>query len=130
MHVEEMIDANPASAPFEASALATAIKACFACEEACSACADACLSEADVAAMVACVRLDLVCADMCGTTGRALARQGTDAEALRVVLEACIALCTRCGDECRGHSKHHDHCRLCAEACDECTRACGALLGR
>lgn len=127
MHVEDLIEENPEPAAFDTAALAHAIKAAFACEESCSACADACLGEDDPGAMVRCIRLDLVCADICGTVGRVLSRQGTPPAAVLPLLEACRTVCALCAEEC---SQHQDeHCRLCAEACNRCADACAALLG-
>jgi hypothetical protein len=126
MHVDELIDQSPAPASFDDEMLARAIKACFACEESCSACADACLSEESPADMVDCIRLDLICADVCGATGRALSRQGTPPEAALALLRACLTICELCEAECGGHE--HDHCQLCADACRACAAACGALL--
>ncbi|MDQ2679139.1 MAG: four-helix bundle copper-binding protein [Actinomycetota bacterium] len=128
MHVEEMIDDSPASAAFDADLLAEAIKACFACAETCSACADACLSESDVAHMATCIRLDLLCADVCTTVGKALARQGTEPMAIMPLLSACVAICRRCADECGAHGDDHEHCALCADACRRCAEACEALV--
>ena len=33
-----------------------------------------------------------------------------------------------CGDECEQHAQMHEHCRVCAEACRRCERACADLL--
>jgi hypothetical protein len=32
-------------------------------------------------------------------------------------LEACVAICKSCGDECERHARHHEHCRVCEQAC-------------
>lgn len=45
---------------------------------------------------------------------------------------ACAATCTICADaclaECERHAHHHEHCRLSAEECRRCERACDDLL--
>ena len=46
----------------------------------------------------------------------------------RPLLEACVAVCQSCGDECDRHAPHHAHCRVCAEACRRCEQACRELL--
>jgi len=44
------------------------------------------------------------------------------------LLEACVAICKSCGDECERHAQMHEHCRVCAEACRRCEQACRQLL--
>jgi hypothetical protein len=44
------------------------------------------------------------------------------------MLNACIAACHVCGDECARHQDMHDHCRFCAEACRNCEDACRDLM--
>jgi hypothetical protein len=36
--------------------------------------------------------------------------------------------CLACAEECDRHAAHHQHCRLCAEACRRCKKACDDLL--
>jgi uncharacterized protein DUF326 len=50
-----------------------------------------------------------------------------DPGTVRPLLEACVAICNSCGDECERHA-HMPHCRICAEACRRCARACRELL--
>jgi hypothetical protein len=110
-------------------ALLQCIEACIECAQACTACADACLGEDAVAELTTCIRTDLDCADVCGTTGRVLSRRtGYDADVTRAVLEACATACRACGDECERHAGMHEHCRVCAEACRRCEQACRTLL--
>lgn len=111
-------------------ALLNAIDAAFECAQICTSCADACLSESDVQTVIHCIRLNLDCADICNTTGRALARQTQpDVQVLRAQLRACIAACGACGAECQQHAGHHPHCGVCAESCRRCEQACQTLLG-
>lgn len=110
-------------------ALARVIESLVECAQACTACADACLSEEMVADLRTCIRTNLHCADSCGTTARILSRHtGYDANLTRAHLEACIAACRACGDECEQHAGMHEHCRVCAEACRACEQACRDLL--
>lgn len=126
---QTMLDTFPGTFGFDAKELADTIDALTGCATTCTQCADACLSERDVAAMAACIRLDLDCADICGTTARVIARQTAyDAGVTRAMLEACIAVCSACAAECGQHGQHMDHCRICAEACRRCEQACRTLL--
>jgi hypothetical protein len=109
--------------------LATTIDALTDCAQACAADADADLGDEHVADMIVCLRLCLDCADVCTATARVVSRQTAYDPALaRPLLEACAAICARCGDECEGHAAMHAHCRVCEEACRRCERACRDLL--
>jgi hypothetical protein len=105
------------------------IETCIECAQACTACADADLSEERVAHLAKCIRTNLDCDDMCVTTSRVLSRHTEyDANVTRAVLEACAVTCKACGDECDLHSTHHEHCRICADVCRRCEKACRELL--
>ncbi|WP_101790663.1 four-helix bundle copper-binding protein [Nonomuraea indica] len=130
LQVAEMLSTYPKDlGDIDQSRLATCIEECLRCAQACTACADACLSEDMVAELTKCIRTDLDCADICGTTARVLSRHtGYDANLTRAVLEACAQACKACGDECERHSKQHEHCAVCAQACRDCERACRELI--
>ncbi|WP_216328575.1 four-helix bundle copper-binding protein [Deinococcus aestuarii] len=123
---------NPASV-FDQGALADCIDACFECENICTSCADACLGEqGHLMHLVHCIRLNLDCADICGTTGRVLSRlTQPDQNVLRAQLQACLAACQACGNECEMHARdmNMQHCAVCAESCRRCEQACQQLLG-
>ena len=120
-----MLEPYPKSMDVERAGRAEAINALIAGSEACTACADACLSEDMVADLAKCIRTNLDCADICGTTARVLSRHtGYDASISRSLLEACVTACKACGDECQQHADMHEHCRICAEACRRCEQAC------
>jgi hypothetical protein len=121
----QMLDSYPADlGAVDKQALAACINACLVCAQACTACADACLSEEMVDQLRTCIRTDLDCADVCAATGNVLSRHtGYDANLSRAVLQACVAACKACGDECAHHAEMHDHCRICADACRACWRA-------
>lgn len=132
MHtVSQMLEAHPADlGDVDKEKLASCIQACAECAQTCTACADACLSEDMVADLVKCIRTDLDCADMCGTTERVLSRRtGHDSKVTIAVLEACAETCKACAEECRQHAEMHEHCRICAEACDRCEQTCRDLIG-
>jgi hypothetical protein len=126
---QEMLETYPRSFNLDARLLSSTIEALVECSATCTQCADSCLSEGDVAALAKCIRLNLDCADVCAATGRVLSRQTEyDANVSRTLLEACIAVCRSCGDECEGHADHMEHCRLCADSCRRCEEACRELL--
>lgn len=132
-HVLEMLKTHPAESQIDKETLAACIEACFDCAQTCTACADACLGESMVKVLVRCIRLNLDCADVCEATGRLVTRQtavetAVDAQLWRSQLQACIAACTVCGDECARHANMHAHCRVCADSCRRCAEACTRLL--
>src|SRR5215471_17290283 len=112
-YARPMLDSYPLTVNADASVLAAAIDAISDCAQACTADTDADLSEQNLAEMVKCIRLCLDCTDICTATGP--------------LLEACVAICKTCGDECARHA-HYEHCRVCEQACRRCERACRELL--
>lgn len=119
--------ANPATA--QRGLLDDCLEASAQCDLACVACADACLGERQVDALRACIRLNIDCADTCDLTARLLARRRTgDPEFLRAQLEACARICASCGAECVRHARHHEPCRIAAEACRRCEERCREAL--
>lgn len=130
-YAKRMLDSYPRSFSLDATLLASAIEATQDCAQACTACADACLGEESVQELVKCIRTDLDCADICGTTATVMSRQTEyDANVSRTLVEACAQACKSCGDECEQHAGHHEHCRVCAEACRRCEDACRQLLAQ
>jgi uncharacterized protein DUF326 len=128
-YAKQMLDTYPRDFNLDADVLAATIDALSDCAQACTACTDDCLSEQMVTELVKCIRLNLDCADVCTATLRVLSRQTEyDANLTRPLLEACVAACKSCGDECERHAQRHEHCRVCAEACRRCERACNDLL--
>lgn len=126
---KRMLNVYPRTFDADADVLARCIDACYECAQDCTACADSDLAEDDVVDLVKCVRLDLDCADLCVATGRVVGRQTEyDANVTRAALEACVASCRACGDECERHADHHEHCRICAVSCRACEKACRDLL--
>jgi hypothetical protein len=129
-HISGMLGAHPrGAAGGNKEKLAECIAACFECAQTCTACADACLGEDMVADLALCIRTDLDCADVCRATGNILSRQtGGQSAITAAVLDACRAACAWCAEECEKHAGMHEHCRICAEACRRCERACADLL--
>ncbi|MFS0910426.1 hypothetical protein AB3M89_01455 [Microbacterium sp. 179-I 3D2 NHS] len=46
---------------------------------------------------------------------------------MTAMLDACIAMCRQCMDDCLRHADHSDICRMCAQACEACMQACMAM---
>jgi len=127
--VKQMVNTHPQPSQVDQSALIACIEECYTCAQTCTACADACLGESQVQQLVRCIRLNLDCFDACVTTGNMLSRQTEpDWAMLRAQVEACAAACRACGAECENHAQHHEHCRVCGEACLRCEKACNQLL--
>jgi Domain of Unknown Function (DUF326) len=128
-YARKMLDTYPRDVNLDTGQLAATIDALSDCAQACTACADGCLSEEMVAELTKCIRMCLDSADVCTATLRVVSRQTDyDANLTRAVLEACVATCRSCGDECERHAQIHEHCRVCAEACRRCEQACKDLL--
>jgi hypothetical protein len=124
-----MLDATEGTDRFDPPEQAAAIEACSDAAQACTACADASLAGEDVAAMRACIRHDLDCADVCTATTRVLSRRNDGDEMLvHRLLTACVRACVSCAEECERHAEHHAHCAICAAACRRCEQACRRLL--
>jgi Domain of Unknown Function (DUF326) len=127
-YARQMLDTYPRTFNVDADLLADAIDALDDCAQACNADNAADLTEQSVVGMVTCIRLCLDCVDVCAATARIICRQTTyDASLTRPLLESCVAICRRCGDECERHA-HMPHCRVCAETCRRCEQACRELL--
>lgn len=129
MHTHEMIATHPDVRGNLNEALVVAIDELYACAQTCTSCADACIAEKMVAELRQCIRLNLDCADVCAATATlANRRTGSNEEVIRKMLDACIAVCRLCGEECGRHASQHEHCRICAESCRQCERACQQAL--
>jgi hypothetical protein len=124
-----MIDSYPGALTVDSTMLAATIDALTDCGQACTADVGADLAEPNLSDMVQCIRLCMDCTDICGAAAAVLSRHsGNDADAARLLPEACAASCRKCGDECERHGQIHQHCRVCAQACRRCERACADLL--
>jgi hypothetical protein len=127
-YARPMLDSYPRTVNLDAGLLATAIDALSDCVQACTADVDADLSEPDLTEMVRCIRLCLDCIDVFTATVGVMGRQAEyDPGLTRPLLQACVAICGSCGDECERHADML-HCRVCGEACRRCERACRELL--
>ena len=127
-YARRLLDSYQGTVTVDIAVLAAAIDAISDCAQACNADTDADLGEQDLTEMVRCIRLCLDCTDVCTATVGVISRPADyDAGVVRPLLQACVAICTSCGDECERHV-HMEHCRVCAEACRRCERACRELL--
>ena len=128
-YARQLLDTHPGQVFADPDLLAAAIDALTDCTQACAADVDADLGEPDVSEMVTCIRLCLNCADVCAATAWVISRPAAyDAGVVRPLLEACVAICRSCGDECERHAAMHAHCRICEQACRRCEQACRELL--
>jgi hypothetical protein len=128
-YARQMLDTYHRTFDVNADLLAAAIDALSDCAQACNADNAADLGEQNVAEMVKCIRLCLDCVDICTATAGIISRQTEyDATVTRPLLQACVAVCKSCADECERHASMHMHCRVCGEACRRCEQACRALL--
>ena len=129
MSAAEILRTHPRPPIADVAVLAACIDECATCSTICTICADASAAEDDVREMVRCIRLCLDCADACVDAGRILSRQtDPDADTQLTALAACLTACRACAAECERHAHHHEHCRLSAEECRRCERACDDLL--
>jgi len=129
-YARQLLDAYPGTLNADAGVLAATIDALSDCAQACIADADDDLHEQNLAEMVTCIRLCWDCADVCSATLGVVTRQTAyDASVTKPLLEACVAVCKSCGDECQRHARHHQHCGICEQACRRCEQACRTLLG-
>ncbi|WP_202107168.1 hypothetical protein [Agromyces seonyuensis] len=100
--------------------------------EAMSACMQACLMCADAdggEGMARCAAMCANCADMCQTMMRMLLRpSGMDMMVMSSMANSVMVMCRACSAECMMHADEHEHCRMCAMACDEAAMACEEML--
>ena len=128
-YARQMLGTYRGTVSIDADALTVAIDALSDCAQACAADTDADLGEPNLTEMVMCIRLCLDCVDICTATAAVMSRPAEkDSTFTRPLLEACVAICKSCGDECERHAHMHEHCRVCAEACRRCEKACQELL--
>jgi hypothetical protein len=128
-YARQLLDTYPGEIDADPGVLTAAIEALSECGQACVADADNDLREQNLAEMVTCIRLCWDCADVCTATMGVVSRQTSySADVTGPLLEACIAVCKSCGDECERHARHHAHCRVCEQACRRCEQACRDLL--
>jgi uncharacterized membrane protein len=127
-YARQLLDGYQGTVNVDVALLAAAIDAVSDCMQACIADTDADLAEQDVTEMVRCIRLCLDCTDVCTATAAVISRPADyDPDVTQPLLQACVAICKSCGDECERHA-HRQHCRVCAEACRRCEQACRELL--
>jgi hypothetical protein len=128
-YARQLLDTYARTFDVDAEVLAATIDALNDCAQACTADTAADLSEPNVAELVTCIRLCLDCTDICVATVEVTSRQADYLpNVIKPLLEACVAACKSCGDECERHAQMHQHCRVCAEACRRCEQACRKLL--
>jgi hypothetical protein len=129
MHVLEIMRTHPGTASEVSTDLVRAVEAAFDCAQTTAACADACLAEPHATELVQCIRSNLECSDIAIATGRLLSRRlPSDQLVWDRQIEALAVAARLCAEECEQHMGHHEHCRVCADACRKTERAMSALL--
>ncbi|MFC3300623.1 four-helix bundle copper-binding protein [Arthrobacter agilis] len=104
-----------------------AISALLECAQVCSVCADACLADDDLPHLIACVRRNQDCADLCRVTAAILLRRTEPHDAvIQKLALTCRLACSASALECTDHE--NPHCTLCTKACREAERALTELL--
>ena len=127
--VAAMLRAHPHAPVNHTDVLSDALEHLALCGQVCLICADACLAEKSPEMLRDCIRLNLDCAAICGTTAELLLRRAdAAATGLHAQLHACIAACQACADMCESHAARHQHCAICAEACRDCQEKCNIAL--
>lgn len=127
---QQMMSSHPrtSGSPANNHAVVAAITALISCAQACISCADACLGEDEAPPLIACIRRNQDCAELCRVTADTLLRQTEPNDQLiQQLLMTCRIACNACATECAQHD-HHTHCRICAETCREAERALTDLL--
>ncbi len=106
------------------------IEACSAASMAATMCADADMGDAaSTDSMARCASMCMNMADVATTMMRMMMRtNGHDMAVMMPMMEACMAMGTACAAECRMHADMHDHCRICAMACDAMVEACSSMM--
>ena len=129
MHAQQMISTHPHVRGSTNDALIRCIEECYDCAQTCTACADACLGEPIVGDLTQCIRLNLDCADLCTAAGAIASRRtGSNESVIARTLEAWALACAACAKECTKHAVEHEHCRICADACQRGEQACQHTL--
>lgn len=91
----------------------------YKCASECDYCATACLDDEEVKSLSKCIKLNLVCADICRTTAIFIARETVHAEH---IIKECTEICDLCAKECQQHDT--ESCKRCAEVCSNCAEQC------
>ncbi|TKV26164.1 four-helix bundle copper-binding protein [Arthrobacter sp. NamB2] len=113
--------------PAQNHSVLAAITALIECAQTCTSCVDACLAEDDLPHLVACIRRNRDCADLCRVTADTLTRRTLlNVMLLKQLLLACRTACNACAIECGKHD--HPHCMICADVCTTAERALSDLL--
>ena len=103
------------------------IEACSAAAQAATMCADACAGMGGD--MARCSAMCANTADMALTMMRFMLRpNGYDMTSMQGMLQGCMAMGMACAEECMRHADMHDHCRICASACQQMVDACRSMM--
>lgn len=126
MQMMEMHSKDMPASGMDMTLMQECIEACSACEQACTMCAGAMTMSAD---MAKCMGMCLNTADMTNTMMHAMMRpNGMHAESMMMMLQATVAMCSACAEECMMHADMSEDCRMCAESCRQSAMACQKMM--
>lgn len=121
----QMLQARPDERGVDHAVLAEALDALNDVALAATNCADSCLLVEPPA--ITCVQACSDAADVAAVTARVLSRTGPTVEGSRRLLDAAAMVLSECAEQCEEHAAHHQHCRVCADACHRAQRAVAQL---
>ena len=129
MGMSTMMGSMPPSATgADMATMQECIEACQACSMVATMCADAC---AGMDGLGRCSSTCMNMADMATTMMQMMLRpMAHDMTVMRSMLEACVAMCRACIDECAMHADHHEPCRICMMACENMRDACESRMAK
>ncbi|WP_246603406.1 hypothetical protein [Microbacterium marinilacus] len=53
---------------------------------------------------------------------------GYEPGVMRAIMTACMTMGEACAAECRMHAEMHEHCRICAMACEAMVETCRTAM--
>jgi hypothetical protein len=130
LQTRELFDSLASRADhLDSQLLATTADALLECEQAVTACATGMLAEKENDELRLAINRDLDCADVVAATRRVMTR-GTNADhgLLAVQLQASALAAELSHELCSQHARHHEHCRISAQATERAVAACRELL--
>ncbi|MBD0748087.1 hypothetical protein [Streptomyces sp. CBMA152] len=129
LQTRELFESVTTATPLSSELLAQIVDVLAECEQAVTACAAGMLAEKDADELRAAISQDQDCADVTAATRRVLTRGSShDPALLTAQVQACLIACRRSHDLCEQHTRHHEHCRLCADATGRAADTCREVL--
>jgi len=103
-------------------------KACSDCQRACDMCSAHCVAMLTEGKTQHAKTMQMCndCAALCAVSAQIVARHGP---LLQVTCTACADACNQCAKACDAH-KEDEHMKHCAEQCRLCEKACRTMIGQ